>query len=78
MNKVIALFKFGIEGKLMNFIKVTDKNLIVEKFAKEKGYIKIEEERLKIIQKKKKSLLMIKQEVIDCGLYMPERHINRK
>ena len=48
------------------------------KMMLEKGYIKIEEERLKIIQKKKKSLLIIKQEAIDCGLYIPERHIDRE
>lgn len=41
------------------------------KMMLEKGYIKIEENRLKVTQKKKKSLLIIMQEVIDCGLYIP-------
>ena len=26
----------------------------------------------------KKSFFIIKREVIDCGLYIPERHINRE
>lgn len=43
------MFKFGVEGNLMNFIKVTDKKLIVEKSGKDNSYIKINIETINAI-----------------------------